>query len=115
MKKRFMNSQKVIQSGIDNMIKISVYVNTDKVIFDIFEGEYPGNIEDFREATTQLFRGNPGEWLIVGEYEDPHIKVEEFYKYDFKSGEFVEKSFEDLYLNQTGGWFGMDIDRIFKF
>ena len=97
------------------MIKISVLGNIEKIDYSIFEGEYPGNIEDFSEAITQLFQGKFGEWLIVGEYEDPHIKVEEFYKYDFKSGEFVEKSFEELYLNQTGGWFGMDIDRIFKF
>lgn len=95
------------------MIKISVYVNTNKVIFDIFEGEYPGNIEDLREAITQLFRGNPGEWLIVGEFEDPHIKVNEFY--EIVNDNYFEKSFEELYLNQTGGWFGMDIDRIFKF
>ena len=97
------------------MIKISVYGNIEKVDYDIFEGEYPGEEEKLREAITQLFQGRFGEWLVVGEYEDYHIKVEEFYQYDFESGEFVEKSFEELYLNQTGGWFGLDIDKVFKF
>lgn len=97
------------------MIKISVYGNIEKIDYDIFEGEYPGDKENLKETINQLFQGKFGEWLIIGEYEDYHINVKEFYKYDFKSGEFVEKSFEELYLNQTGGWFGMDIDRIFKF
>ena len=97
------------------MIKIAVYGNIEEVDFDIIEGEYNGDLQLLINAITQLFQGKFGEWLIVGEYEDPHIKVEEFYKYDFKSGEFVEKSFEELFLDQTGGWFGIDIDRTFKF
>ena len=97
------------------MINISVYGNIEKVDYDIIEGEYPGETEKLREAITQLFQGKFGEWVIIGEYENYHIKVKEFYQYDWLAGELIEKSFEELYLNQTGGWFGIDIDKVFTF
>lgn len=95
------------------MIKISVYGNSDKVSYDIFEGEYPGEHDKLHEAIIQLFQGKTGEWLIIGEYENHHIKVEEFY--EIINDNYFEKSFEELYLNQTGSWFGIDIDKVFKF
>ncbi|MCH5167843.1 MAG: hypothetical protein J1F35_08190 [Erysipelotrichales bacterium] len=98
------------------MIKISVYGNIENVDSSvIWDGEYPGDFEDLKTALDQMFCGKFGEWQIIGEFEDNRIKVNEFYKYDFKFGEFVKRSFEELYLDQTGGWFGMDIDRVFKF
>lgn len=95
------------------MIKISIYGNIDKIDYNILEGEYPGDKENLKEAITQLFIGNSGEWLIIGEFTDNHIKVNEFY--EIVNDNYFEKSFEELYLNQTGGWFGIDIDKVFMF
>ena len=97
------------------MIKIIIYENNNKIDFDVFEGEYPGDKNNLKEAINQLFQGKHGKWLIIGEIDGVHIKVIEFHKYNCDIDELVKKSFEELYLNQTGGWFGMDIDRVFKF
>lgn len=94
------------------MIKINVHAQID--IFDIdIIGDCPIPKEKVMNAVDQLFRGYLGEYLICCEYEEPFLKVKEFYFIDMTDS-VIEKNFEEHYLKQTGGWWGVDIISVFN-